>query len=934
MAANTAQLIGALPTGTVTFLYTDVEGSTKRWEQHPGEMKAAVEVHDAILRKAIEANGGVVFRTMGDAFCAAFSTAPQAMIAALDAQRTLFAYDWGVALGPVRVRMALHTGLGEVRDGDYVGQHLNRIARLLAAGHGGQTLLTQAVYELVYDNMPAGTSLEDLGEKRLRDLQRPEHVFQIVVADLPSQFPPLKTLDVRPHNLPTQTTPFIGREKVLDAACDLLSSPDVRLLTLTGPGGTGKTRLGLEIARSSVADMEEGVFFVPLASVSDPQLVGPAIAQALGLADTSGSRESLIDFLREKQILLMFDNFEQVMGAATLLADLLSGAARLKMIVTSREALHVYGETEFPVPPLVLPDPRHLPPVDQLTQYEAVRLFIDRARSVKPDFTVTNENAPAVAEICYRLDGLPLAIELAAARIKLLPPAVILSKLQSRLRLLTGGARDLPARQQTLRGAIEWGYDLLNPGERRLFRSLAVFVGGCTLEAADRVCGEWLAEDDPSIDLLDGLGSLLDKSFLKQEADEDDVRFFMLETIREFALEKLDEFGDKEVLQRRHADYYKGLVEEAAQTMRRGNRKHWLNSLESELDNIRAVLQMSLDNAVASAQYAETGLRMIGGLEDFWTLRGHVYEGERWGEAMLGATAGRTALRARAMHATGYTAFIGSDLQMARKWFEMALDIYRELNDPAGIAYSIHMLGACVAFMEDPAVGRALSIQGMEIFRSMPILDNWGLSQAGMALGVLTLLQGDYAKSLELLEESEKFGRASGDMYMVAQVRNYLGDIARMQCDYPRAEAMYREALPIYEDVGSRTDLPAILHNMAYVSLALGRQQEALSQFSEAVALQKELGSKPGILEGLAGLASVAGAQGKPEYAARLLGAVAAARERLGGQMWPAEQVEFERSLASVRDQMDEATFEKTWSAGRNMGFDEALRYALETRVD
>jgi len=552
-----------LPGGTVTFLFTDIEGSTTRWEQQSEAMRVALTRHDTLLRAAIHAHGGTVFKTMGDSFHAVFRAAADAVAAAVDAQRRLQAESWE-EIGGLRVRMALHTGAAELRDGDYYGTTLNRVARLTSIGHGGQILLSEATAALARDDLAAGVSLLDLGQHRLKDLTRPEHVSQVVPDGLPAAFPPLLSLDVRPHNLPTHPTALLGRERDVAWVRARLLRDDVRLLTLTGPGGTGKTRLSLQVAAEMIDQFADGVFFVALAPISDPGQVAATIAQTLGVREVPGRPvvESAQAYLSGKQMLLLLDNFEQILEAAPVVSDLLTAAPGLKILVTSRAALQLRGEHEEAVSPLALPDRRQAPEPAALSQYSAVALFIERARAIKADFAVTNENAPAVAEICHRLDGLPLAIELAAARTRLLTPQAVLARLERRLPILTGGARDLPARQQTLRNAIAWSYDLLSRQEQMLYRRLAIFAGGCTLEAAEAICdADGTLGLDPSAGsgqaVLDGMSSLAAQSLLRQaDGPDGEPRYGMLETIREFGLEQLRASGEYDVVARAHADYY------------------------------------------------------------------------------------------------------------------------------------------------------------------------------------------------------------------------------------------------------------------------------------------------------------------------------------------------------------------------------------------
>src|SRR5829696_9146287 len=590
--------MAGLPSGTVTFLFTDIEGCTDRWERDRQAMAAAVERHIALLDAAIQAHGGVHFKTVGDAVQAAFPTAPHAVAAAVDGQRALLAEDWG-AVGPLRVRMALHAGeaIPDAR-GDYLAAPLNRLSRLLSAGYGEQILLSQAVQQLTRGALPPGADLRHLGEHRLRDLLEPEHVFQLLHPDLPDRFPPLKSLGSRPNNLPRQPTAFVGREAEVRQVVDLLRREEVELLTLTGPGGTGKTRLALQAAAELLEDFADGVFFVPLAPLTASDLVPSAIASALGLRD-EGERplpDRLRDFLTDKQLLLLLDNVEHVSDAASLVADLLAAAPGLEVLATSRAPLRVRAEWEYPVAPLGLP-PRQIPPPEQLVQYEAVRLFVARAQAVKPDFAVDDGNAAAVAEICRRLDGLPLAIELAAARCNLLSPREIAERLDASLATLAAGPRDAPARQQTLRATIDWSYELLSEGDKACFAAFAVFAGGATVAAAETVTG---AE-------LDALDRLVAKSLLvRHPYAHAPTRLAMLETVRAHARERFAASADRDAVDERHYRYYRALVERhgSERALWGRDREQHLAQLDSDIDNLHAGLRWAVHKCDAERALA------------------------------------------------------------------------------------------------------------------------------------------------------------------------------------------------------------------------------------------------------------------------------------------------------------------------------------------
>ncbi|MDQ3496322.1 MAG: tetratricopeptide repeat protein [Actinomycetota bacterium] len=870
------------PTGTVTFVFTDIQGSTAMWERDAEAMRLALARHDAILRRLIEKHGGHVFKMMGDACCAAFPTAPDALDAALDAQRALFAEQWD-KIGSLRVRIALHTGdVTEERGEDYFGPPLNRVARLLAAGHGGQVLLSMATQELVRGELPEGTELRNLGERRLKDLIQPERVFQLVAPDLPSSFPPLRTLDARLNNLPIQPTSIVGREKEVVELCGFLRRQEVRLLTLTGPGGTGKTRVALQSAAELIDEFESGVFFVALAPISDPNLVASTIATHLGVVESAerSLEESLKNHLRGIQLLLVLDNFEQVLEAAPLVGGLLSACPQLKVLTTSRIRLRLYGEREYPVPPLDLPDLGYLP-VERLTQYGAVRLFTERAQDAKPDFSITDESAPAVAEICVRLDGLPLAIELAAARIKLLPPQTMVKKLGHRLKLLTGGPRDLPERQRTLWGTIEWSHDLLEEGEKMLFARLAVFSGGRTLEAIEAVCD---AEGDLPIDVLDGVSSLVDENLLRQEEAGSEPRFVMLETIHEYARERLEESGVAEALRRSHAEYFLAIAEEAEPELSGPQQRDWLERLEVEHDNLRGALSWSLGNE------PETALQLAGTLARFWEIRSRFLEGSRWLEAAL-RQSGRTeaATRAPVLTEAGTFAWHRGDYERSGVLHRQALALYRQQGDEGGIAFSLNCLGN----------------QQSE--------------------------KGDDEGAVPLLEEALALSRRIGDRRTIAYALHNLAEVARHRGDYEQAKTLGLESLALLREMADKWQLARITGWLGMVTVYNSDDHDAAARFlKESLALNREIGSWEYVAYCLEGFAGLAGARTQGARAARLWGAAEALRETISAPLPPADRPDYDRSMATARAHLGEVPFAVAWEGGKAMTPDEAIEYALE----
>jgi len=910
-------------------LFTDIEGSTRLWENNAPAMQAALARHDEILRSAIEERGGYVFKTVGDAFCAVFPTVPDALEAALDIQRRLLSSEWEQTR-PLRVRIALHTGAAEERDGDYFGPPVNRVARLLSAAHGGQVLLSLPAQELVRDQLPSGTSLRDFGELRLKDLFRPERVFQLLAPELPSEFPPLRTLEAYRNNLPLQPTPLIGREKEVSEVCERLSRPEVRLLTLTGAGGTGKTRLGLQAAAELTEEFEDGVFFVSLAAIRDPQLVVGAVAGSLGVKEAGGQPllDSLEYYLGEKRMLLLVDNFEQILEAAPVVTELLSAAPNLKVLATSRIPLRLYGEHEYLVPPLALPDPERPPPVERLTQYEAVRLFVERAQAAKADFSVTNENAPAVAEICHRLDGLPLAIELAAARIKVLSPQKILERLGNRLKLLTGGARDLPERQRTLRSTIEWSYGLLEVGEKVLFIRLSVFAGGRTLEAIEAICD---AEGDLPVDVLDGLTSLVDESLLKQEeAVGGEPRFVMLETIHEYAREKLQGSEEGENIRKRHAEFFVALAEEAEPAVEGAQQQVWLERLEEEHDNMRTALSWSL----GQGQDADLALRIGAALGEFWYLRGYWSEGRRWlEEALAKSSPAPTAARARALHRASWLAYLQGDLDRAEEVSQEGLglegvELFRTGGGDSIAAELQRMLGMVVGVRGELERETELLEESLMLSREAGSLR--GMAASLFILGAAWRARGDLERATQLLEEALTMFRQTGDQALIASVLTHLGFTFLFQGDLERATATSEEAAAMFRVQKHTSYLADALNNLGWVALLRGDSERARALYAESIRAQRDIGAKVSAPENLLGWACVAAARGEGARAAKLFGASEALPEAMGAPLEPGEMALQEPYLAAARSQLDETSWQEAWAQGRAMTLEEAISYALE----
>jgi predicted ATPase/class 3 adenylate cyclase len=833
--------MSTLPTGTVTFFFSDIEGSTRLIQQLGDRYPDVLLAHHTIQRKALAVNGGHELRTEGDSFFIVFESALEACAGAAAVQKMLAQHAWPDD-GKVRVRIGLHTGEATLVGNEYLGLDVHRAARVASAGHGGQVLVSETTRVLVDHALPPGLTLKDLGMHRLKDLARPERLFQLTIEGLPADFPPLKTLEATPNNLPTQLTSFIGRDDQVREAKQLLARS--RLLTLTGPGGTGKTRLSLAIAASVLDQFPDGVYFVPLSAIHDPELVPSAIAQALAIA-TGGSQrpiDALLDHLRNKRSLLILDNFEQVIAAAPVATQLLEGSAELRVLVSSRTVLRVSGEQEFPVPPLALPDPRALPGLAALSQFEAVRLFIERAVAVKPDFQATNENAPAIAGICERVDGLPLAIELAAARVKLFSPQALLSRLEKSLSALGSGARDLPGRQQTLRNAIQWSYDLLNPGERCLLARFSVFARGGSLEQLDLVCGP--PADLGGREVVDALDQLADQSLLRRIPEFDEPRFLMLQTIREFAGERLAEGGEGAMIRDRHLEAFIALAQTAQEHLFGSQRKAWLDRLDADHDNFRVALEW----CVAQGD-ALRAMRLGASLWRYWQMRGHLHEGRRRMAQILALPTSRAfpSERLAALEAAGGLAYWQADMDDAQRLYDECVELTRPLGDDRALANALYN-AAFPRTVSARAVdeARPMMTEAFELFRRLD--DDEGLARTLWGMGLAFYYEDDYSSALPIFEEAAALNRKLDNRFGLAWSLHVLGLSAYGLGDIERARKAFTEALHLFEADGDVPGLVFQLDNFAALADHDGDHLRAARLSGAALAHQASSGAGLGQL--------------------------------------------------------------------------------------
>lgn len=864
-------------------MLTDIVSSTRLWEQYPEQMRRTLSRHDELIDAVVANHEGVLVRPRGegDSRFVVFARASDAVSAACEIQRALTAEAWAIP-EQLGVRIGLHTGEADLREGDYYGSAVNRCARLRDAAHGGQVVLSAVTAGLARERLPEGTSLRSLGRHRLKDLPEPDEVFQLQHPELPADFLPLRSLSTSPHNLPVQLTSFVGREQDLLRLRALLLDADVRLLTLTGPAGTGKTRLALQLAEDTLAEFPRGVFFVPLAPLADPELVPSTIAEAIGVREVAGQSlpRTIIDALQGKGLLLVLDNFEHVMDQARQVGELLSGCPALKIVITSREVLHLAAEHVFSVPALAVPEPLARLSTQRLQAFDAVRLFVERARAVKPGFALTDQNAATIAEICSQLDGLPLAIELAAARVQLLPPDTLLERLgltyDQRQTLLSGVGSDRPARHQTLGAALDWSYGLLKPWEQAMFRRLAVFSGGFTFDAAEAIC---LNDPDLSAHVLEGVASLIDKSLL-QPADEAgrEPRYRMLETIREYAVVQLQAADELDTSYRLLTELLIDLAERAEPELTGREQVAWLDRLESEHDNLRTALLWC-----ARPRTTHLTLRLAGALWRFWSTRGYVGEGLRWLEpAVSSPHVEASPVVAKALNGAANLAREQGDYARAEAFHQRSLALSRQCGDLHGAAEALNNLGLIALYQADHEAAQQYCDEGLALFRQLA--DRGGVAAALNNLGNVARERGASSLAARLHTESLSLRRELGDKRGVALSLNNLANVVLNQGDYWRATALHQESLALRRELGDRAGVATSLNNLGNVARVQGDFQAARGFYEESLAARGELGDTRRVAAALINLGIVERELGNRTRAASLLRDSIVLRRELGDQ--------------------------------------------------
>ena len=907
-----------MPSGMVVFLFSDIEGSTNRWEQHHDAMKAAVARHDALIRAEIERCGGFVFKTVGDAFCAAFSSPQQALHSALAAQRRLYKEDFS-AVGGLRVRMGIHVGIAVERDLDYFGPTVNRAARLMSIGHGGQILISDAVRSGVAPGMPDGASLVDLGMRRLKDLMQPEHVWQVSIAGLPSDFAPLASLDARPNNLPVQATALIGRERDLDAVKGLLAAH--RLVTISGAGGVGKTRFALQLGADLIDHYGRGVWFADLAPLADGGAAPSAIARALEVSAAGDSIEaSLLRALKHRELLLILDNCEHVLEAVAPLADaILKACSQVRILTTSRQPLGVAGEFVHRLPSLSVPDASKSTTADEAQSHGATALFVERATAADSRFVLTDDSAPIVAEICRRLDGIPLAIELAAARVKILALPNLARRLDERFKILTGGSRTALPRQKTLSALIDWSYGLLKPIEQTFFNRLGTFAGGFSLDAALAVCSD---EGINESDVLELLSSLADQSLVLAETGGERERYRLLESTRAYALQKLADAEEQEKLARRHAEFFRIVAEEAKTVSRTQPAERWLPQYESDIDNLRSALTWALQQGrdpVVGAAIAASIVRL-------WQAVGLAAEARSWGTLALERIDGseHPDLQAGLLLAL---ATLGS----GDRFHEMAASAaqhYERSGDAAGTADALYILGWHSHLAGRRQMAEDAIDQASEIYRRMG--PDLALAKCFNMLAMFAERHGDFTAARTLFRKALEVFQALGDERRVGGTLTNLGSCESRAEKYAEADRCNTEALAILSRKKNLEDLVILYGNILLTRVALGDLPGAREAGLAGMRCARETGDERYIAELALDLGSVAAERGQTAEAARLFGYALSRLESLGLGRIALDRSSGIRVKESLEAHFDGAEIERLTAEGAAWSETQAIEEAMK----
>ncbi len=921
-----------LPQGIVTFLVTDIEGSTRLWERDADVMWRAVERHNTILSDAIRTHQGHHFKTIGDAYQAAFSDPAHAIAAVVAAQRALDAEPWPET-GPIRVRMALHLGAATPDPaGDYQAPALSRVNRIISAGFGGQVIVSDALHAAVANDLPEGVTFQPLGRHRLRDLLESETIWQLTIPGLPETFPPLKSLETFPNNLPSQHVPLIGRDAEVRDLLHLLADPAIRLLTLTGPGGVGKTRLALAVAAEAQDLFPQGAFLVALAGIEDAALLLPEIATVLGVREGGGLtlEQSVVHYLTGKQLLLVLDNLEQLRPldqAAAVVSSLLEQVPTLRVLGTSRAPLRLRAEREWPAAPLQAPDDARADYDDAalaaLAANPAVALFIDRARAARPAWNLLKANARDVAELVRRLDGLPLAIELAAARVRVMTPAAIVERLGSALDVLAAEEGGRPDRQATLRGAITWSHDLLSFEHQAAMRRLGVFAGGFTLEAAETILA---ASPDPWIDGLDAISILAEQSLIRAENDHlGGTRYRMLETIRSFARERLANASEDKPIHLAHGAWVSDLVQDIYKLVLSPEAAHWLDVCEREHDNIRTALAWALEhhNFNLGANIADRSWR-------FWEIRGHYTEGRTWLERCLEAfTDAPPRQRALLLDGLGNITWKQGDIVTAARALEESLAIWRAIGEEPALNATLSNLGAVMERLGDLDRAEALQREALALARKNG--DEQDISLILNNLSTVLWNKGDLDGAQDLLEESLVIKRRIGNIFGLAVSLTNLAILSSSKDNLDEAISYMEESLSLDRQIGNLDGIADDLGNLASLVAQTGDLVRAAQLDSEALEMRRELGDSFSIAFSLESIGGTTARAGRHVDAMHLFGAADRLREQISSPLPAGETENLEQGVTLCREGLSPEEFATAWGAGRVMLLDEAI--ALATRV-